>query len=217
MNDSIWETEEMVDRFRNKDPDKDLLTALESGPTPGDACALDLGCAAGRNSIVLAEARFKTFAVDSSASMLRAVYEKMKKTKNSRFWKLFPCRADMLQLPFRNAVFDITVAYGILHQADSTRELIRSFNEIVRVMKPRGRLLFSCFSTGMLPEGSTPVPDEKYIYLTPSKREVCRLSKNELAALCCHFGLEPLQEIELRRKTTEQRFRESLFGYFMKP
>ncbi|MBT8461278.1 MAG: methyltransferase domain-containing protein, partial [Gemmatimonadetes bacterium] len=75
--DSFWETEEAVERFTGKQPDVRLLELLQGYPEPGNVRVLDVGCAAGRNTLVLAELGFDVYAIDSSVPMVGRTRERV--------------------------------------------------------------------------------------------------------------------------------------------
>ncbi|MCK5448654.1 MAG: class I SAM-dependent methyltransferase, partial [Gemmatimonadetes bacterium] len=73
----FWESPEAVERFANRDPDVRLLGLLDEYLQPGQVRILDLGCAAGRNTVVLAERGFDVLAVDSSVAMVERTRQRV--------------------------------------------------------------------------------------------------------------------------------------------
>ena len=104
---------------------------LEQWPDVAGCLALDLGCGTGRYAKLLAQARAQhVVALDFCAPMLRQVAD------GSRV------QADMMQLPFGNAVFDVVVSGLALGHATDVR---RWMAEVSRVLRPGGVLLYSDF------------------------------------------------------------------------
>jgi arsenite methyltransferase len=52
---------------------------------------------------------------------------------------------DVRELPFADAAFDVVVSLNVLHNIDKRGEREKALEEIVRVLKPEGRLLISDF------------------------------------------------------------------------
>ena len=70
MTASVWETPESVARFAERDPDVRLVELLGEIASPASFRVLDLGCAAGRNTVALAERGFDFQALDGSQAMI---------------------------------------------------------------------------------------------------------------------------------------------------
>lgn len=104
---------------------------LEQWPDVAGRRALDLACGSGRYARLLAESgASEVFAVDLSAAMLRQV------STGNRI------RADMMQLPFRDNVFEIVISGLAIGHASEAR---RWMGEIGRVLESGGVLLYSDF------------------------------------------------------------------------
>lgn len=70
MTDSFWEDPSLVRRFATRDPDHRLVKLIAEFHDPASVRVLDLGCAAGRNTVLLAQRGFDVVAVDASAAMV---------------------------------------------------------------------------------------------------------------------------------------------------
>lgn len=106
-------------------------------PRPGQR-ALDLCCGTGDVAFALAARGADVTGLDFSAPML-AVAEKRAATAPSA-----PCflRGDAQYIPFPDSSFDVvTISYGLRNLAD----LERGLGEMLRVLKPGGRLLILDF------------------------------------------------------------------------
>jgi demethylmenaquinone methyltransferase / 2-methoxy-6-polyprenyl-1,4-benzoquinol methylase len=100
---------------------------------PGLA-ALDVCCGTGDLAEALASAGAKTTGCDFSSAMLAVAKARRKEIPY--------LQADALKLPFSEARFDIvTIGYGLRNLADFSRGL----SELLRVLKPGGRLLILDF------------------------------------------------------------------------
>ncbi|MEQ1525710.1 MAG: class I SAM-dependent methyltransferase [Gallionella sp.] len=91
------------------------------------ASVLEVGCAGGDFSRLLAERSMKVSGIDRSAQMLK----KAKQTPSSVQFK----QADATQLPFPNQHFDVVLAASLINIVDSPRAVL---NEMKRVCREGG-------------------------------------------------------------------------------
>lgn len=95
---------------------------------------LDLGCGTGLYHPVLAPLVVKLVGVDSSPEMLNRA--RQLSDDLSLGTELVPGSAE--NLPFRDATFDLVIAYDVLHHV---REIRAVAEEVRRVLKPGGRFV----------------------------------------------------------------------------
>lgn len=165
--DSFWETAEAVERFTDKQPDVRLLELLRDYAEPGEVRVLDVGCAAGRNTLVLAERGFDVFAIDSSIPMVARTRERVARV-------LGPAEAERRVAPgrmedlrrFEDASVHVLVALGVLHQATSETQWDQAVREMSRCLAPGGLLLVAAWSPRSRPHGESirPVPGQNHLY-----------------------------------------------------
>ncbi len=192
--DDFWEQPEVVARFAARDPDQRLLALLPAYDDPAATCVLDLGCAAGRNTIPLAERGFDVHALDGSRAMVRetrrrlaAIVGEAQARRRVRHGRMDDLRA------YSDHSFDLLIALGVLHSARSWDEWQRAFGEIVRVLRPGGRLLVAEFSpeTDHTGEKITPVAGEPYLYQGLHGGRGVLLDVGELDGEAAAHGLLP--------------------------
>ena len=163
----FWEEREQVERFAAREPDHRLVALIEGYDAPAKTRVLDIGCAGGRNTDLLASRGFDVFAIDASAAMVERTRQRVaailgEAEAQRRVW-----RATMDDLSaFASGSFDLVVALGVFHAATSNRQWQRALSEAARVLAPRGVMLVSVFSskTDMTGGGITPVPGEPNVY-----------------------------------------------------
>ncbi len=109
---------------------------------PGDQ-ALDLCCGTGDVAFSLTEAGAEVVGCDFSGPMLEVARARSGRPKNrSRQGSVSLLCADALRLPLRSDSFDVaTISYGLRNLAD----LREGLTEMLRVLKPGGRLLILDF------------------------------------------------------------------------
>lgn len=101
--------------------------------------ALDVCCGTGDLLMRLAKRSKRVVGLDMNSPMLEVALKQSKKP-NANKATLF--QADALSLPFNDCSFDlVTIAYGLRNLSDCQNGL----REILRVLKPKGRLLILDF------------------------------------------------------------------------
>ena len=165
--DPFWESTETVERFAGKEPDVRLQEILDAFSDPGQVCVLDVGCAAGRNTVMLAERGFDVFAIDGSEAMVARTRERVAgvlgREESERRVRL----GDMDDLtPFADASVHVLVALGVLHQAATESQWTGAIREMSRCVAPGGRLLVAVWSPRSRPHGESVrlVAGEKHLY-----------------------------------------------------
>ena len=164
---SFWEECESVEKFARREPDLRLLEILDGVAEPAALRVLDLGCAAGRNTEVLARRGFDFQALDASRPMIEHTRGRIAPLLGEREAKRRVRRGRMDDLTaFADATFDLVAALGIYHCASSAAEWSRALDESVRVLAPAGRLLVSVFTpeTDLHGTGTHPIPGEPHLY-----------------------------------------------------
>jgi SAM-dependent methyltransferase len=192
---SFWEQPENVDRFANRPPDKRLEILLNDYPDPAGTRVLDLGCAGGRNTELLARCGFDVYAIDASGAMVARTRARLapmfgEDGASGRVWK---GRMDELDA-FDADSIDIVVALGILQSARSREEWDHTLQQVTRILKPEGRLLVANFAPGTELMGGrvVAVPDTPHVYEAPGGLRFFLLEPAEIDAEMARYGLLPV-------------------------
>ena len=205
MSDDFWEDPERVERFAERDPDHRLMELVDAYGDPPSTRVLDLGCAGGRNTAFLAERGFDVWALDAADAMVEHTRERLAEALGSEAVQrvLKGEMADLSRWP--DAHFDLVVALGVHHSAETWEEWQRAAAETVRVLRPGGKLLFNQFTpeVDLTGEGVVPVPDEPNVYDGfPSGRAVL-LDAETLDKEWSRHGLAPVVPTETKRVDLE--------------
>jgi SAM-dependent methyltransferase len=219
MNVSFWEASENVERFAAREPDVRLGELIREYPNPSAVRVLDLGCAAGRNTVLLAQDGFDVEAVDSSAAMIAKTRERLapilgasEAERRVRVGRM----TDLSWIP--DDAFDLIVALGLYHCAESRSEWDHALSETVRVLAHGGRLLVSVFTpeTDLTGRGITPVAGEPDVYEGFESGRSVLVDAAALDAELALRGLSPVVPTVLARPKVEVGRRVSANGLYAK-
>ena len=216
---SFWDSPENVGRFAAREPDVRLTELLREYAEPAAVRVLDLGCAGGRNAVLLAEKGFDVEALDASPAMIAKTRERVSAI-------LGPAEAArrvrvgrMDELSFApDGRYDLVVALGLYHCAQSRAEWDQTLSETARVLKPGGKLLVSVFTpeTDLTGRGTRPVPGEPDLYEGFDSGRHFLVDAARLNAELARFGLRPLEPTRTARPKTEVGRRVSANGLYRK-
>jgi SAM-dependent methyltransferase len=191
----FWEQPENVERFAARPPDKRLEVLLNEYRDPAGTRVLDLGCAGGRNALLLAERGFDVYAIDASAAMVARTRRRLAPLfgGDGAAGRVWNGRMDDLSA-FDPESVDIVVALGILQSAESADEWEQTLGQIAQVLKPGGRLLVANFSpdTELMGERVRPVPDMAHVYEAGGTLRFYLLEPAEVDADMVRHGLRPI-------------------------
>ncbi len=195
MTPSIWEEPESVAKFAGRDPDVRLLELLDDYDDPSGVRVLDLGCAGGRNSELLARRGFNLHALDASRAMVVHTRNRLAPILGDRQAASRVGHGRMNDLGrFTDASFDLVVALGIYHCAASRGEWDSALAETARALRDGGTLLVALFTpeTDLTGDGIRPVPGEPHLYDGLPSGRVFLVDRPTLDAEMQRFALTPL-------------------------
>ncbi len=217
---SFWDSPENVARFAAREPDVRLTELIREYANPSATKVLDLGCAGGRNAVLLAENGFDLEAVDASSAMVAKTRERLasilgaaeaeRRTRGGRM-------GDLSQ--FSDASFALVVALGVYHCAQSRAEWDRALAETARVLASGGRLLVSVFTpeTDLTGRGTRPVAKEPDVYEGFDSGRHFLVDAPALDREMARYGLRPLEPTRIARPKVETGRRVSANGLYVKP
>ncbi len=137
---------------------------------------LDLGCGAGRHTILLAKAGFQVTALDVSETALR---ELQGRADNADLASITLVKHEMVQLPFLDEYFDAIVCTNVLHHG-TMMDIRKTLAEAYRILRPRSLGLVVTLSKNDFRYGSG-------IRLEP---DTYRFTEGDERGIIHHFFLE---------------------------
>ncbi len=137
----LWEEERK--KHDLKYPDESVVRYLHTNFKSGEGKSiLDFGCGSGRNTMVMADMKFRIYAVDYNDVCLALTREKMERIHYEDVVYLKNTRTD---IPVDSGILDCIVAWGALFYCN-TEDRHALFEELNRVLKPGG-VCFADFRT----------------------------------------------------------------------
>jgi SAM-dependent methyltransferase len=217
---SFWDSPENVERFAAREPDVRLMELLREFPDPASIRVLDLGCAGGRNAVLLAEKGFDIQAIDASEAMVARTRQRIAAILGGREAerRVRVGRMDDLSATASGTI-DLAVALGVYHCAESRAEWDRALAETARVLEPGGRVLVSVFTpeTDLTGRGTRAVPGEPDVFegFESGGRHVL-VDAAGLDREMARFGLVPVEPTRTARPKVETGRRVSANGLYLK-
>lgn len=214
---TFWEEPEQVQRFAEKEPDHRLAQLLRSFPEPGQTRVLDLGCASGRNTVLLAKSGFDFYAIDNSAPMIEKTRERVAAitgesaaTDRVRFGAM----EDLGE--FADGFFHLIVSLGVYHQARSPDQWRRALDETHRVLAPDGLMLTASFSPASQPQGEPlrSVPGQIHMYDGFHSGPLCLVDADQLDRAMADLGLVAHTPTETVEVPTDEGYRVTVNGLY---
>lgn len=197
----FWEDPDVVEAFAARPPDTRMVERLTDAPR--STRVLDLGCAGGRNAVWLAEHGFDLQAVDASAAMCARTRDRLTPLLGRAEAEQRVRRRSMDDLaPFERGAFDVVLAFGIFHAAQSERAWHRAVAEAARVLVTGGEMWVAHFAPDSNPtgEGLRRVDGEDHLYEGfRGHRRILLLPPDELDAWAAGHGFVPATPTEAVR------------------
>lgn len=212
----MWEQPDVVDKFSDRKVDHRLEKFCETIDV-GQLSILDIGCAAGRNSVWLAQRQATVYALDSSSAMVQRTRERLTPfVTNPSSQVLLGSMSDLS--PFEDKSFDMVLAFGIFQEARTYAEWQQALSETARVLKEGGHCFVANFSPDSQPQGVAlkQVAEHSYEGFSSQEKSMILLKTKVLDSEFAAVGLMPVVASEAVKAATEQGFRITVNALYKK-
>ena len=219
MSASFWERAETVNRFAEREPDH-RLAGLVDGLKPSSLRVLDVGCAAGRNTLWLAAQGADIYAVDASAAMVAKTRERLSGLLG-REAEARVQHGGMEDLHrFTDDSFDMVLGLGIYQQAQSKQQFQQALAESARVLKVGGLCLVANFGPDSQPQGvvlrTIEGEGDTYTGFMADAARMVLLSAPDLDKAFAQVNLFPKVPTETVRRVTSLGYRTTVNALYQK-
>lgn len=178
----FWDKE--VDNFYKDTHSEYLYNFFSKIKNKKSKKVLDIGCGAGRNTIMLHDLRYSVYGCDLNKKMVGTTQKRLP-VKNRK--NIIIC--DMDTLPYKKDYFDFVISNGVFHNAISYEQLHRAVSEACRVLKKEGQLVLNIFVDDNRKKVGKPTK-KKHLYLTKEKLPIVLVKISELVKIFSLNGLE---------------------------
>jgi ubiquinone/menaquinone biosynthesis C-methylase UbiE len=154
---------------------------------------LDLGCGAGRHSIVLGKAGFEVVALDISETALKTLEARL---KTASIDNVTLVKHEMWELPFIDDYFDGVICTNVLHHG-KLAQIKQATKEVHRVMKEGALALIVALSTADFRRGNgRKLEPNTYVFTEGEERGIIHhfFPRKELQSCFRKFELESFDE-----------------------
>jgi ubiquinone/menaquinone biosynthesis C-methylase UbiE len=130
---------------------------------------LDLGCGAGRHSILLAKAGFQVVALDISETALKTLEARL---KTASIDNVTLVKHEMSDLPFKDDYFDGVICTNVLHHGKLV-QIKQATREVHRVMKKGASAFVIALSTADFRRGNgRKLESNTYVFMEGEERGI---------------------------------------------
>src|SRR6266849_4890885 len=146
-----WELAWREERWAETSPPLPVVVDFaEDLKREGAKRVLDLGCGAGRHSILLGKAGFQVVSLDLSETALKTLEGRLKTVSLDNITLV---KQDMRELPFVDGYFDAVICTNVLHHGKLV-EIKRAIREVHRVMRGGSSAFIVALSTADFRRGN---------------------------------------------------------------
>jgi|TARA_R110000737_G_scaffold298126_1_gene304972 tellurite methyltransferase len=138
-----------------------LLDQLLKGRITPDQKILDAGCGVGRNSEYFIRHNFDLYGIDINEQAIQYAKEQIVLWNPHFDLERFRI-ADLTEIPFPDNDFDFIISSAVLHFSEDRAHFQKSFEELVRVLKPGGILFIRMTTKHTLAHLSQHLQDDVY-------------------------------------------------------
>lgn len=177
QNDVFWNKEETAQSFTQRPVSKYITEEIEEISSKCEIKkVIDIGCGGGRYSKYLHDKEYDVLAIDKYPQMAKALIQEKIKFK----------QAEMDNIPTKNEEFDLILSIGVIHNAQTKEEFVKTIQEFYRILQKGKYVILSVFTNDLIADDLEGIGND--IYLVKDKPSMVLLSKEEINTICKENG-----------------------------
>lgn len=186
--DSFWKDDNTNKLFYLKKPSKYIIDEIEKILSCNIIKnVIDIGCGGGRYSKFLASKNLNVIAIDKNIEMFKYCE---KEKGNNIFFKY----GKMDEINDDDEKFDLALSIGVIHNALSEKEFIKSFEELSRILKKNCYAIISIFTNDLITKDLTLIYDN--LYSVDKRSPMILMNKKNIIKIVNNANLKFVNEID---------------------
>ncbi|MCP4443454.1 MAG: class I SAM-dependent methyltransferase [Aureispira sp.] len=181
----------MLEEFGNIDIY--LLDQLMKGRINKNMRILDAGCGSGRNSYFFIRQGMDVYGIDDNEKGMATLWDLIPQW-NPNFDRARFLVSDIIDMPHPDQHFDYIICNAVLHFAKNSMHFMQLFDELMRVLRPKGILFIRMTSKHTVEHLIQLVEDG--VYQLPDGSTRYLLDIQLLAQLIKKYNLKPIEQLK---------------------
>lgn len=177
----FWEQESTNLEFRNRPPSKYITDVIDEMNIKNKKC-IDIGCGGGRYSKYLNNNGGIVLSIDKYPEMFG-------NNNNINF-----IRSNMDNIPVVDESYDLALSIGVIHNSVTTDEYKKSVNEIYRLLKKNGHVIFSTFTNDVITDDLCKYDDN--LYYVENRPPMVLFSKDDINKIVEKSGFKIVKVVD---------------------
>lgn len=188
INDAYWKQDDTNKLFYTRKPSEYITNEIDMILKENIIKnAIDIGCGGGRYSKYMAKKGIDVIAIDKNIEMFKYSEKEENKKITYRYGRMSNIAED-------NEKFDFIISIGVIHNATSNSEYIKSFKEIYRLLKKGKKAIISVFTNDIITTDL--VKMEENLYSIKDRPSMILMSKEQIKDILDKIGFTVIKEID---------------------
>lgn len=188
INDAYWKQDDTNKLFYTRKPSEYITNEIDMILKENIIKnAIDIGCGGGRYSKYMAKKGIDVIAIDKNIEMFKYSEKEENKKITYRYGRMSNIAED-------NEKFDFIISIGVIHNATSNSEYIKSFKEIYRLLKKGKKAIISVFTNDIITTDLVKI--EENLYSIKDRPSMILMSKEQIKDILDKIGFTIIKEID---------------------
>ena len=212
----FWNKKEIVEEFAAYEAPKYWKEFLSTFKNPDSIRVLDLGCGGGRNSVLAAGMGFHVSASDLHFNMVKATRKVLAPYIPKAELVKRVVKTGFEKTPYATGAFDVVIASGVLHNANTVKKFRDGVHEISRILKNNGSFCMNIFYLESDDPTMRASKREKGVFYTDIGLPMVLLGRKEIISELAKAGIVPTNNVTSYESQVNTGRRYVLRGVFRK-